>query len=151
MTRPGDVKPREGELPGTRWEEFEVGAELPAFTFTLTPDVVQEYASLIESKPDGYAFDGQRYAVPSVLSLYLMAVLYRKYPPAQGGIMASNKFWYVSPLAAGASTDIVASGQIVDKFEKRDRRYVRYSAEFRTCEGKVIARAENLSTFPDPR
>jgi hypothetical protein len=150
MTRPSDVKPREGELPGTRWEEFEVGAELPEFSFTLTPDVVQEYSSLIESKPQGYKVDGQRYAVPSVLSLYLMAVLYRKYPPAQGGIMASNKFWYVSPLAAGAATDIVASGAILEKYEKRGRRYVRYSAEFRNTEGNVIARAENLSTFPDP-
>jgi hypothetical protein len=88
--------------------------------------------------------------VPSVLSLYLMAVLYRRYPPAQGGIMAGNKFWYDSPVAAGTPTDIVASGAILEKFEKRGRRYVRYSAEFRTTQGNVIARAENLSTFPDP-
>ena len=149
MTRPSEVKPREGDKPGTRWEEFEVGAELPSFTFTITPDIVTEYCRAIEADPNGIVLNGKRVAVPSILSVYLMAVLYRKYPPAQGGIMASNKFRYYGPISATEDTTIVASGRVLDKFEKRGRRYVRYGARFTHTDGRLIAEAENISTFPN--
>lgn len=149
MTRPSEVKPREGEQPGTRWEEFEVGAELPRFDFTITPDIVQEYSRAIEADPDGFVLDGRRVAVPSVLSVYLMAVLYRKYPPAQGGIMAKNTFRHYTPISADTDTTVVAYGEILEKFEKRGRRYVRYLARFESTDGRPIAEAENVSTFPN--
>lgn len=148
MTRPSDVKPREGDRPGTRWDDFEVGAELPSFTFTISPEIVAEYSRAIENDPAGYPLDGQRVAIPSVLSVYLMAVLYRRYPPAQGGIMAGNKFRYFAPMSADADTTVVASGEILAKFEKRGRRYVRYAARFTRPDGEKIAEAENISTFP---
>ncbi|GFG54560.1 hypothetical protein CQY20_00235 [Mycolicibacterium agri] len=149
MTRPTDVKPREGDRPGTRWDEFEVGAELPSFDFTISPEIVAEYHRAIEQEPAGYSLDGRKVAIPSVLSVYLMAVLYRRYPPAQGGIMAGNKFRYYGPISAETDTKIVASGEIVEKFEKRGRRYVRYAARFAHSDGSLIAEAENISTFPN--
>lgn len=150
MTRPSEVKPREGDLPGAKWEEFEVGAELPRFTFTVTPDIVKEYSDAIDCDLSQHRLDGRTVAVPSVLCVYLMAVLYRRYPPAQGGIMASNKFRYHSPIHADADTVVVASGRVIEKFEKRGRRYVRYTARFESEEaGRLIAEAENVSTFPN--
>lgn len=149
MTRPSEVKPREGDRPGTRWEEFEVGAELPAFSFTITPDIVAEYSRAIECDPAGFVLNGKRVAAPSILSVYLMAVLYRKYPPAQGGIMAGNKFRYHGPISATEDTTVVASGTVLDKFEKRGRRYVRYGARFTRTDGSLLAEAENVSTFPN--
>ncbi|MCP2626799.1 hypothetical protein NLB33_28560 [Mycolicibacterium smegmatis] len=149
MTRPADVKPREGERPGTRWEEFEVGAQLPSFDFTISPEIVAEYHRAIEQEPAGYTLDGRKVSIPSVLSVYLMAVLYRRYPPMQGGIMAGNKFRYYGAISAENDTTVVASGEILEKFEKRGRRYVRYSARFARLDGKLIAEAENISTFPN--
>lgn len=150
MTRPSEVKPREGDLPGARWDDFEVGAKLSRFTFTVTPDIVEEYSAAIDCEAAQFHLDGQEVAVPSVLSVYLMAVLYRKYPPAQGGIMAGNKFRHHAPILANADTEIVASGEVLEKFEKRGRRYVRYSARFESgSDGTLIAEAENVSTFPN--
>lgn len=149
MTRPTEVKPREDEQPGTKWEEFEVGAELPQFSFTISPDIVAEYSRAIDADPQGMVLDGKRVTVPSILSVYLMAVLYRKYPPAQGGIMASNKFRYYGPISADSDTTVVASGKVLEKYEKRGRRYVRYMARFTNDNGDPIAEAENISTFPN--
>lgn len=147
MTWPSDVKPKEGDAPGTRFEEYEVGATFPELRFTLTPEVVRAYAEAIDADPEGYLLDGQRVAIPSVLALYLMAVMYRRYPPAQGGIMAGNTFRFHRALPADQETEIVADGQIEETYEKRGRRYVRYSARFMAA-GTLVVEAENTSTFP---
>jgi hypothetical protein len=149
MTRPSDVKPREGEVRGTSWDEYVVGDPLPEMRFTLTPDVIREYETAINCEHDGHELAGEPVAVPSVLCVYLMAVLYRKYPPAQGGIMAANDFEFHAPLRADVETDIVADGRIEEKFEKRGRQYVRYSVQFRRVDdGELVATAVNTSTFP---
>lgn len=148
MTRPSDIKPREGEVRGTRFEEYVVHEPLPELRFTVTPDVVHEYAEAVEGDPSGYEHGGGKVALSSVFAPYLMAVLYRKYPPAQGGIMASNVFRFHRPIPADRETEIVADGRIEETFEKRGRKYVRYSARFRTANGDLVAEAVNTSTFP---
>lgn len=148
MTRPSDIKPREGEVRGTRFEEYIVHDPLPELRFTVTTDVVREYADAVEGEATGYEFDGVRVALPSVLAPYLMAVLYRRYPPAQGGIMAANVFRFHHPIRADVDTEVIAAGRIEDTFEKRGRKYVRYSATFHTADGVLIAEAVNTSTFP---
>jgi len=141
--RPSDVKPREGEVRGTRFEEYVIHDPLPELRFTLTPEVIREYAVSVDADPD------RPFALPSVLCVYLMAVLYRKYPPAQGGIMAANDFEFHRVLPANTATKIVADGRIEAKFEKRGREYIQYSVTFRSEEdGGLIATAVNTSTFP---
>ena len=146
MTWPKEVKPREGESPGTRFEEFEVGAALPELRFTLTPEVCRAYAGAVCAEASGYQVGGRTVAVPSTLAVYLMAVLYRRYPPAQGGIMAGNSFRFHAPLPMDEDVEISATGRIEETFVKRGRNYVRYSARF-TVGGELVAEAENLSTF----
>lgn len=64
--------------------------------------------------------------------------------------MASNKFRYYGPIPADEETTVTASGKVIEKFEKRGRRYIRYSARFEQAEaGVLIAEAENVSTFPN--
>ena len=148
MTRPSDIKPREGDLPGATWDSYILGDKLPETRFTITQDIVREYATAISANAEGYDVDGRKAAVPSVLAVYLMAVFYRKYPPLQGGIMAGNKFSFYHPIWADEDTEIVGTGQIEEKFEKKGRKYIRYSASFARADGTPIARAVNTSTFP---
>ncbi len=147
MTWPTEVKPREGDAPGTTFDEYEIGATFPELRFTLTPEVVRAYTLAIDADPDAVDADGRPTAVPSVLAIFLMAVMYRRYPPAQGGIMAGNTFRFHRRLPADRDTEIVADGRIEETFEKRGRRYVRYSARF-MADGELVAEAENTSTFP---
>ncbi|HTK12550.1 MAG TPA: hypothetical protein VL402_02000 [Xanthobacteraceae bacterium] len=148
MTRPSDVKPREGDRPGTTWDQYILGDELPEVRFKIAPDIMREYAVAVEGDPKGYPVDGRMAAIPSVLAVYLMSVLYRKYPPLQGGIMAGNKFSFFNPIWADEEIEIVGRGKIEEKFEKKGRKYIRYSAHFTRTDGTPIATAVNTSTFP---
>ena len=149
MTRPSDIKPREGERPGTPFANYVLGDELPEIRFTVTPDIIREYARAIEADVEGYDVDGRKAAVPSVLAVCLMSVLYRKYPPLQGGIMAGNKFSFFNPIWADEDTEVIGYGRIEEKFTKKGRNYIRYSAHFKRADGTPIASAVNTSTFPE--
>lgn len=149
MTRPTEIKPREGDQPGTNYDDYEIGATIDAVNFTITPAIVREYAGLVDGDPEGYEIGGRRASLPSVISVYFMAVLYQRYPPQQGGIMAANKFTFHDPIWADEDTELVGTGVIKDKFEKRGRRYVRFLAEFRRTDGTLVATALNTSTFPN--
>ena len=48
MTRPAEEKVREGVTPGTRFDEFEVGAKMADVSFTITPAIIDEYILAVE-------------------------------------------------------------------------------------------------------
>ncbi len=149
MTRPTEIKPREGEQPGTLYEDYVVGSTIDPVHFTISPEIMREYAGLVDGDPEGYEIDGRKASLPSVISVYFMGVLYQKYPPQQGGIMAANKFTFHDPIWADETTELIGTGVIKDKFEKRGRRYVRFLAEFHRPDGTRVATALNTSTFPN--
>ncbi len=130
MTRPSDVKIREGTTPGTAYAAFEVGRRLAPVQFTITPEIIREYATAVEADLAAYRLDGRPMAPPNVLFAYMTGVLYRTYPPIQGIVMAEADFRWRAPIFADVTSEIVASGEIVDKYEKRGRRYVRWRGEF---------------------
>lgn len=99
--------------------------------------------------PKGYMVDGRQAALPTVLAAYLLAVLYRKYPPQQGGVVIDQRFTFSHPIWADETTHVSATGKIEDKFEKRGRQYLRWSAEFVNGSGVKLARAENTVAFPE--
>ena len=41
MTRPSEVKPREGDQPAALYKDWTVGVEFPPLPFTITPDIVR--------------------------------------------------------------------------------------------------------------
>ena len=110
MTRPSDIKPREGEQRGTTYDDYVIGDTLPPLRFTVTPEIMREYAGVVDGAAGGYEVEGRKAALPSVLQVYFMAVLYSKYPPQQGGVMGSNQFRFFEPIWADASIDIIGTG-----------------------------------------
>lgn len=150
MTRPAEVKVREGSIPGTPYDAFEIGAALPTVAFTITPDICQEYMTAVEADAGAYVLDGRPVAPPNVLAAYMTAALYQKYPPAQGIIMAEVEFDWCSPIWRDEAVKIHLSGRILDKFEKRGRRYVRWNGEFRRADGGLtIATITNTFCVPE--
>ena len=57
MTRPSEVKPREGDQPAALYKDWTVGVEFPPLPFTITPDIVHEYNSAVDADPAG---EGER-------------------------------------------------------------------------------------------
>ncbi|GAA0517623.1 MaoC family dehydratase N-terminal domain-containing protein [Pigmentiphaga sp. GD03639] len=149
MTRPSEVKPREGDLPAALFKDWQIGAEFPELRFTITPDVIDEYLSVVSGTPEAYVIDGRRAAPPNVVAVYLMAVMYRKYPPQQGGIMIGNTFSFHHPIWADEETEVIGSGRLEDKYEKKGRKYICYSVDFRRADGQKLTSIVHTSAFPE--
>ena len=95
--------------------------------------------------------DGRRAAQPTVLAVYLLAVVYRKYPPIQGIIFTDVSWRFHAPIWADEDTEISATGVVKDKFEKRGKHFVRWSAEFRRADGELLTTATNTMYVPSER
>lgn len=151
MTRPSELKPTEDEVEGTLPEAYQVGAALPEMRFTITPEIVAEYIAAVDGDPELYQVDGRRAAPPNVLAVYLLAVVYRKYPPIQGIILTDVSWRFHGPIWADEDTEISATGEVMDKFEKRGKHFVRWSAEFRRADGELLTTATNTMYVPSER
>ncbi len=149
MTRPSEVKPREGEQPAALYKDWEIGAEFPQLKFTITPDIVSEYLSVVDGDTENYAVDGRQAAPPNVVAVYMMAVMYRKYPPQQGGIMIGNTFNFFHPIWADESTEVVGSGRVTEKYEKRGRKYICYTVDFHRTDGQHLSSVRHTSAFAE--
>jgi hypothetical protein len=147
MTRPSEVKPREGDLPPALYKDWQVGSEFPELRFEITPDIVQEYMSVVSAEAGNYVVDGRRAAPPNVVAVYMMAVMYRKYPPQQGGIMIGNTFNFFHPVWADETTSVVGSGRVTDKYEKKGRKYICYTVDFHRADGQKLTSVRHTSAF----
>jgi hypothetical protein len=138
MTRPSEIRPREGSVPGTPAADFVVGERLPSLRFVVTPAIGAEYCSVL-----GWASMPQlrgRPVVPTaVLTLYQNAVLYQRFPPLQGIILRDQEWWWKGVIWADEDTEIDSDGRVLERFARRGRHYIRWSADFRASAGRQIA------------
>lgn len=148
MTHPTEIKPREDEQAGTPWSAFAAGATLPAVEFTVTPEIVEQYSAAVAADRNVYQLDGRAVAPPNVLAVYLLAVLYRQYPPIQGIILAKQTWRWHRPIWADEATRIVLDGRILETYERRGKAYVRWQARFADPDGETVATAENTVYLP---
>ncbi|CCN19526.1 PaaI family thioesterase [Bordetella bronchiseptica] len=149
MTRPSDIKPREGDTPGTPYAAFVEGAALGPVSFDITPAIVQEYFEASQADPALYRVDGRQAAAPNVILPYMTVPVYQTYPPIQGIVMAELEISWHRPIWADETTRVTATGTILRKFEKRGRRYVQWEGRFRGADGQPIATLLNTFHVPE--
>ncbi|MGE4336550.1 MAG: hypothetical protein AB7E55_11320 [Pigmentiphaga sp.] len=149
MTRPSDIKPREGSSPGTTYAQFEEGKQLGPVEFTITPEIVDEYFDAVGADRDLYKIDGRQAAPPNVILPYMTVPIYQTYPPIQGIVMAELDLSIHHPIWADEYTSMRATGRVLKKFEKRGRRYVQWEAEFSSGDGVRIASFINTFHVPE--
>ena len=149
MTRPSEIKPREGSVPGTLYEAYEEGRSLGPVSFDITPALCEEYFEAVQADPALYRVDGRQAAPPNVLLPYMTVPIYLTYPPNQGIVMAELDMRWQSPIWADETTRVVATGKVLRKFEKRGRRYVQWEASFARAGGPVLARLTNTFHIPE--
>ncbi|MFC4202939.1 hotdog family protein [Candidimonas humi] len=118
--------------------------------FSITPEINDEYlAAIDEQDAECYVLDGRKVCAPNVLSVYLLAVLYRRYPPIQGIVVYDQLWRWHNPIFADETTEIVAKGKVTEKFERRGRKWLRFAAEFERADGKPIASAQHTLNLPE--
>lgn len=146
MTRPVEIKPRDSGRPGSEYENWVVGAPFAELVFEITPDICNEYAIAVTGRSDGYLIGNRRAAIPSIFGLYLNAVLLRMYYPPHG-VMVDTRFRFHLPVWADETTWVRATGRIDEKFEKRNRKYMKWSAEFIGRNDNMILSANTTIAF----
>ncbi len=149
MTRPSEIKPREGSVRGSVYADFSEGAELGPVRFDLTPELVEEYFDAVQADRSLYRVDGRQAAPPNVLLPYMTVPIYQTYPPNQGIVMADLDMQWSRPIWADETTSIVATGRVLQKFEKRGRHYIKWEAKFATDDGSPIATLINTFHVPE--
>lgn len=149
MTRPSEIKPREGSVPGTVYEQYEEGRALGPVRFEITPDICREYVEAVDADAALYVVDGRQAAPPNVLLPYMTVPMYQTYPPNQGIVMAELDMRFRSPIWADEVTPVVATGRVLRKYEKRGRRYVQWEATFARDGGPVLATLTNAFHIPE--
>ncbi len=150
MTLPSAIRPKEGQQPGTPFEAFHAGARLQPLSFTLDAEVVDEYARLLGAELAWYHAPpggGGPVAPATAPALFLLALLYRTFPPVQGLVLTHAAFEFLQPWAPGMS--ITGKGEIMETSERRGRQYVSWQAEFGDdATGRLLTRARNTFTLP---
>jgi acyl dehydratase len=150
MTRPRDIRLREEEQPGAKFEDFEVGRKLSELRFTIDREVVDQYVKICHGDRDYYLGNnelGEVIAPASTLSVYQLPVLYQGYPPDQGIVLTHQKFQFHAPLRPDRG--IVAQGEVIDKYERRGKHYVSWRAIYRDeQDGTVLAETQNTFMLP---
>lgn len=149
MTRPSEIKPREGSVPGTLYDTYEEGKALGPVRFEITPEICEEYFEAVQSDRSLYRLDGRQAAPPNVLLPYMTVPIYQTYPPNQGIVMAELDLRCQSPIWADETTPVVATGKVLRKFERRGRRFVQWEAQFAREGGPVLARLTNTFHIPE--
>ncbi len=121
----------------TYWEMIQVGDVL-ARELTITPELVILYADGIEDfnpwyegwrmntwRIDGESPFGKAIVPPLMMSHFVLSVQFDHTKPfAIGSIHTFHDSEIIEPIPVGATVRI--SAEAIDKFVKRDRRYVRH-------------------------
>ena len=79
----------------------------------------------------------------------MMAVMYRLYPPQQGGIMLGNTIQFHNPVWAGEDTEVIGTGRVTDKLEKKGRKLICYDVEFKRPDGTLLMSVNHTSASPE--
>ena len=149
MTRPSEIKPREDSTPGTPFAKFTIGKELGETRFSITPEIVEEYFRAVDAERALYVIDGRQAASPNVLFPYMTCALYLTYPPIQGIVMGEVEIEFHHPIWADETTEVVVHGRILDKFERKGRRYVSWEETFQRADGQRLAKLFNTFHVPE--
>lgn len=136
----------QGSIP--YWDAVEIGDELTR-ELTLTPELIILYADGVEDFNrwyEGWTMNGWRaegnspfggaIVPPLMVSHFVLAVQFDHTKPfAIGSIHTMHESEILAPIPIGATVEIRT--RAIDKFVKRERRYVRHEVEVTDVESRV--------------
>jgi hypothetical protein len=75
--------------------------------------------------------------------------MYRVYRQQLGGIMLGNSVEFLGPFWADEDSEVVGSGRLTDKYEKKGRKIICYDVDFERPDGTMIMSVNHMSAFPE--
>ncbi|MFH1351861.1 MAG: MaoC family dehydratase N-terminal domain-containing protein [Pseudomonadota bacterium] len=141
------------------YDDIEIGMETPPFTFHMTEGIVTGYADAVEDPNPVYrdetaaraeGFDGI-VAPPATVGMYskitnLLGACTPKMIPPPGAIHARQVYEFSGVVRAGDV--ITTTGKFIDKYIKKERKYVVIESIHKNQKGEKIARGEITAIWP---
>jgi hypothetical protein len=124
-----------------RWDELVVGDKTGELTVDVTPELVNEFLKAMDvrapvlrkgvGEPNGIA-------PPYLIAKLGLYPLYINHMHERGGrgVFAKQEFKYHLPVRIGDR--IAAEGRLIEKYERRDKRFIVFRGEFRNGDGKLV-------------
>jgi hypothetical protein len=148
VTRPIELRRPEDAQAGDRYAAYQVGERVGPLRFSLEPPFIDEFIAAAALDESLYRVGERPAAPPQVLALFLMATLHTRYAPLPGTVMAELGVELHAPIWRDEVTRVEAEGTILEKAERRGRRYVGWEADFRREGGPLLARFTNTFIVP---
>lgn len=132
-----------------RFADAVVGEELEPITVEVTLDMIKEYGEILDDNNPYYAenkdFEGP-IGQPSLASILAYQPFNTVITPEPGGIHAKQEFEFHAPIRPGVKAKII--GKVVDKYEKRGRKYIIFETRIEDEEGKLLVSGKSYSIVP---
>ncbi|HUV59874.1 MAG TPA: MaoC family dehydratase N-terminal domain-containing protein [Desulfatiglandales bacterium] len=126
------------EKPELVYNDLQLGKEFEPFYFSVDSKTITRFLKAIqeESNPfyqsisvaEEWGYD-RPLAPHSIAAVYARASYLKNYTMPGGGILAKQEFKFLRPIFVG--DQIVCRAKVVDRFQKKDRKYV--VIEIDTC------------------
>jgi acyl dehydratase len=126
------------------WDALEIGTETGRFAMTVTDEMIDEYlASMDNDHPWFTGHDtpfGERLAPPDLVPKLAMTALFQEFVQRDIGpnIRAKQSFEFLAPVHPG--TKVRAVGRLIEKYERRGKRFITLEALFTDERGTPLVR-----------
>ena len=141
------------------YDEIQIGMGTPAFTFHMSQEIIKGYAEAVgednpvyfdESAAEAAGFGGI-VAPPATVGMYskitnLLGACTPKMIPPPGAIHARQVYEFTGAVRAGDV--ITTTGKFIEKYIKKERKYVVIESIHKKQNGEQIARGEITAVWP---
>jgi hypothetical protein len=115
------------------WEDIKIGVESGSIDMIVTDEMIDEYSESMECDYQAFLRDAEstdRIVPPDMVPKLAMRPLFTNYLNQHigKGVRAKQAFKFHHPVQVGMR--VRAVGYLVDKYERRDKRFVSFEALF---------------------
>ena len=127
--------------------ELQVGLDLGAHAYEISPDLVAQYSAGTNDNHDWYSLDSP-FGGPVAPALLLHSEVYKFggwYLSYFGNLHARQEWELFAPMRAGEG--VTTRATIVDRYRKRNRDYVVNEAQLFGADGRLLSRGRTHQSF----
>jgi 3-hydroxybutyryl-CoA dehydratase len=128
------------------WSDLDIGQRFPPVEYKVKEETIKKYSKAVQEENKiylntetarNYGFDSL-VAPPTMAAIYVIEA-FKGVPAPPGGVHAKQQFEFIMPAKAG---DILqTSVEIVDKYVKRNKKYVVMSSETKNQDNNLIVKS----------
>jgi acyl dehydratase len=129
------------------WDELEIGQKFPQVEYLVKKDVIRKYVEAVQEKSEIFLSEesAKKHGFNSLIAPPTMAAVFvleafKSVPSPPGGVHAKQNFDFFNPVKDG---DLLrTSVEIVNKYIKRNRKYVEMISETYNQRNELIVKSQ---------